>query len=51
MMKIKNIPLNLIDIANENVRKDFSFGKDSEDDLIKSHLTKFEMLQPVVVQF
>ena len=27
-MKIKNIPVNLIDIANENVRKDDSFGKD-----------------------
>jgi ParB family transcriptional regulator, chromosome partitioning protein len=51
MMKIKNIPLNLIDIANENVRKDLSFGKDIEDNLIKSHLTKFEMLQPVVVRF
>ena len=50
-MKIKNIPLNLIDIANENVRKDLSFGKDIEDNLIKSHLTKFEMLQPVVVRF
>lgn len=50
-MKIKNIPLNLIDIANENVRKNLSFGKDSEDDLIKSHLSKFELLQPVVVRF
>jgi ParB family transcriptional regulator, chromosome partitioning protein len=51
MMKIKNIPLNLIDIANENVRKNLSFGKDIEDDLIKSHLSKFELLQPVVVRF
>lgn len=50
-MKIKNIPLNLIDIANENVRKNVSFGKDNEDDLIKSHLSKFELLQPVVVRF
>lgn len=50
-MKIKNIPLNLIDIANENVRKNLSFGKDIEDDLIKSHLSKFELLQPVVVRF
>jgi ParB family chromosome partitioning protein len=50
-MKIKNIPLNLIDIANENVRKNLSFGKDNEDDLIKSHLSKFELLQPVVVRF
>jgi ParB family transcriptional regulator, chromosome partitioning protein len=50
-MKIKNIPLNLIDIANENVRKNISFGKDNEDDLIKSHLSKFELLQPVVVRF
>ena len=50
-MKIKNIPLNLIDIANENVRKNISFGKNNEDDLIKSHLSKFELLQPVVVRF
>ena len=50
-MKIKNIPLNLIDIANENVRKNISFGKDNEDYLIKSHLSKFELLQPVVVRF
>lgn len=41
----------MIDIADENVRKNFSFGKDSSDILIKEHLTKFELLQPVVVRF
>jgi ParB family transcriptional regulator, chromosome partitioning protein len=50
-MKIKNIPLELIDIADENVRRNFSFGKDTEDDLITSHLSKFDLLQPVVVRF
>jgi len=50
-LKIKNIPIDSIDIADENVRKDFSFGKDPSDDLIKEHLTKFELLQPVVVRF
>jgi ParB family transcriptional regulator, chromosome partitioning protein len=50
-MKIKNISVNLIDIAEENVRKDFSFGKDSGDNLIKEHLSKFDLLQPVVVRF
>lgn len=50
-MKIKNIPLNLIDISDENVRKNFSFGKDIDDNLIKLHLSKFELLQPVVVRF
>lgn len=50
-MRIKNISVNLIDIAEENVRKDFSFGKDSSDNLIKEHLSKFDLLQPVVVRF
>jgi ParB family transcriptional regulator, chromosome partitioning protein len=50
-MKVKNISVNLIDIADENVRKDFSFGKDSSDNLIKEHLSKFDLLQPVVVLF
>ncbi len=50
-MKIKNIPLKLIDIADENVRKDHPFGEDSRDDLIKDHLSKFDLLQPVVVRF
>src|ERR671918_2060131 len=50
-MKIKNIPVNLIDVANENVRKDDSFGKDDKDKLIKDHLSKFDLLQPVVVRF
>ena len=50
-MKIKNIPVELIDVADENVRKNFSFGKDSSDNLMKEHLTKFELLQPVVVRF
>ncbi|MDF0680841.1 MAG: hypothetical protein P0116_07760 [Candidatus Nitrosocosmicus sp.] len=47
-MKIKNIPVDLIDVADENVRKNFSFGKDSSDQLMKEHLAKFELLQPVV---
>ena len=42
-MKVKNIPLNLIDIADENVRKNFSFGKDIDDNLIKLHLSKFHL--------
>jgi ParB family chromosome partitioning protein len=50
-MKIKNIPVKLIDVANENVRKDDSFGKDDKDKLIKEHLSKFDLLQPVVVRF
>ncbi len=50
-MKIKNIPLKLIDIADENVRKDHPFGGDARDQLIKDHLSKFELLQPVVVRF
>ena len=41
MMKIKNIPINLIDIAEENVRKSQSFGFDQKDELIKEHLSKF----------
>jgi ParB family chromosome partitioning protein len=50
-MKIKNIPVNMIDIANENVRKGYSFGEDDKDELIKEHLSKFDLLQPVVVRF
>jgi ParB family transcriptional regulator, chromosome partitioning protein len=50
-MKIKNIPLNMIDVANENVRKDDSFGKDDKDKLMEGHLSKFDLLQPVVVRF
>ncbi|MEO9320127.1 MAG: ParB/RepB/Spo0J family partition protein [Nitrososphaera sp.] len=50
-MKIKTIPINLIDIANENVRKDHSFGEDDKDHLMKEHLAKFDLLQPVVVRF
>jgi ParB family transcriptional regulator, chromosome partitioning protein len=50
-MKIKNIPVNMIDVANENVRKDYSFGEDEKDELIKEHLSKFDLLQPVVVRF
>src|SRR5918992_821511 len=50
-MKIKNIPVNMIDIANENVRKGDSFGEDDKDKLIKDHLSKFDLLQPVVVRF
>lgn len=50
-VKIRNIPLKLIDIADENVRKDHPFGVDTRDQLIKDHLSKFELLQPVVVRF
>jgi ParB family chromosome partitioning protein len=50
-MKIKNIPINLIDIAKENVRKDIVFGKDQSDNLMKEHLSKFDLLQPLVVRF
>jgi ParB family chromosome partitioning protein len=50
-MQVKNIPVNMIDIAEENVRKDHSFGEDDKDRLIKEHLSKFDLLQPVVVRF
>lgn len=50
-MRVRNIPVNKIDIAEENVRKDHSFGDDSKDRLIKEHLSKFDLLQPVVVRF
>lgn len=50
-MKIRNIPINQIDIAQENVRKDYVFGEDEKDNLIKEHLSKFDLLQPVVVRF
>jgi ParB family transcriptional regulator, chromosome partitioning protein len=50
-MKVRNIPIELIDVAEENVRKDQDFGKDSNDKLMKEHLTKFDLLQPVVVRF
>ena len=50
-MKVKTIPINMIDIAEENVRKDHTFGKDDKDQLMKEHLSKFDLLQPVVVRF
>jgi len=50
-MKVKNIPVELIDVAEENVRKDQAFGKDSNDELMKEHLSKFDLLQPLVVRF
>src|SRR6185503_8579550 len=50
-MKVRNIPVELIDVAEENVRKDHAFGKDSSDQLMKEHLSKFDLLQPVVVRF
>ncbi len=50
-MKIKSIPITLVDIAEENVRKDMVFGKDQSDNLIKEHLSKFDLLQPLVVRF
>jgi ParB family chromosome partitioning protein len=50
-MKVKDIPVRLIDVANENVRKDQDFGTDSSDRLMKEHLSRFDLLQPVVVRF
>ncbi|MGI0020840.1 MAG: ParB/RepB/Spo0J family partition protein [Nitrososphaera sp.] len=50
-MKVKNIPADMIDIAEENVRKGHSFGEDDKDRLMKEHLSKFDLLQPVVVRF
>jgi ParB family transcriptional regulator, chromosome partitioning protein len=50
-MKIKKIPMELIDVAEENARKDQTFGNDSNDQLLKQHLSKFDLLQPVVVRF
>jgi ParB family transcriptional regulator, chromosome partitioning protein len=50
-MKVKSIPVELIDVAEENVRKDQTFGKDNNDQLMKEHLSKFDLLQPVVVRF
>lgn len=50
-MKIKKIPMELIDVAEENARKDQAFGNDSNDQLLKQHLSKFDLLQPVVVRF
>lgn len=50
-MKLKSIPLKLIDVAEENVRKDHPFGTDGGDRLIQEHLNKFDLLQPVVVRF
>jgi ParB family chromosome partitioning protein len=50
-LKVKNIPVELIDVAEENVRKDHPFGKDGSDQLMKEHLNKFDLLQPVVVRF
>ena len=50
-MKVKNIPADMIDIAEENVRKSHIFGEDDKDRLMKEHLSKFDLLQPVVVRF
>jgi ParB family chromosome partitioning protein len=50
-MQVRNIPVSMIDIAEENVRKDHAFGRDEKDKLIKEHLSKFDLLQPVVVRF
>src|SRR5690349_24237111 len=50
-MKIKTIPINMIDIAEENVRKGHKFGEDEKDQMMKEHLSKFDLLQPVVVRF
>lgn len=50
-MQVKNIPLDMIDIADENVRKGHAFGQDDKDRMMKEHLSKFDLLQPVVVRF
>jgi ParB family chromosome partitioning protein len=50
-LNVKNIPVKLIDVADENVRKDQSFGTDTTDKLMKEHLSRFDLLQPVVVRF
>lgn len=50
-MQVRNIPLKMIDIAEENVRKDHGFGEDDKDKLMNEHLSKFDLLQPVVVRF
>jgi ParB family chromosome partitioning protein len=50
-MKVKSIPIKLIDVAEENVRKNKAFGRDYPDQIMKEHLSKFDLLQPVVVRF
>jgi ParB family chromosome partitioning protein len=50
-MKVRNIPVELIDVADENVRKEQAFGNDRNDLIMKEHLSKFDLLQPVVVRF
>ncbi len=50
-MKVKNIPIELVDIASENVRKNQTFGHDHPDQIMKEHLSRFDLLQPVVVRF
>ena len=50
-MKVRNIPVELIDVAEENVRKGKAFGRDDSDQLMREHLTKFDLLQPLVVRF
>ncbi|MGH9876064.1 MAG: ParB/RepB/Spo0J family partition protein [Nitrososphaera sp.] len=50
-MKVKNIPVELIDVADENVRKNENFGRDNADHMMKEHLSRFDLLQPVVVRF
>ncbi len=50
-MKVKNIPIKLIDVADENVRKNQAFGRDNPDQIMKEHLSRFDLLQPVVVRF
>ena len=50
-MEVRTIPIKMIDIAEENVRKDHPFGNDEKDQIMKDHLSKFDLLQPVVVRF
>jgi ParB family chromosome partitioning protein len=50
-VKVKQIPVRLIDVADENVRKDQAFGADMPDKMMNEHLARFDLLQPVVVRF
>ncbi|MGH9991315.1 MAG: hypothetical protein ACREAZ_01565 [Nitrososphaera sp.] len=34
-MKVKNIPVGLIDVAGENVRRNETFGRDAPDHVMK----------------
>jgi len=50
-VRVKDIPLGLIDIADENVRKNDAFGEDEEDLEFASNVQKMDLFQPVVVRY